>query len=505
MKTTFPAVLAFDLGASSGRAIVGELNERADGKPELKMTEVHRFDNTPVAAGDHLHWDVLRLLHEIKTGMRKAVQAGYPLASFGIDTWGVDFGLLDANGELLGNPYHYRDAHTNGMMEEVVERLGKEAIFAESGLQFLSFNTIYQLAALHKAGSVALRDAEALLLMPDLLLYLLTGVKASEFTIATTTQLLHPVTRAWNTDTMDTLGIPARLFQPIVQPGERLGRLTDKVCSELGIPALEAIAVGSHDTASAVAAVPATSSPFAYLSSGTWSLLGTEIREPSLSAKTLELAFTNEGGVNDTYRLLKNIMGLWLLQECKREWDAAGNARSFAEWAELASREAAFVSFIDPEDPRFLHPSDMPEKIRSFCRATGQPEPESEVQIVRCVMESLALKYAYVLDGMEELAGTVFPRLHMVGGGIQNTFLCQYTANAIGRPVWAGPVEGSAIGNILVQYMALGAFADLAEARQAVGLSFPVTVYEPQDAAEWAVANRRFAGLMAGQDAALAE
>jgi len=496
MTTTFPAVLAFDLGASSGRAIVGELVPGENGSPELKMTEVHRFDNTPVEAGDHLFWDVLRLLHEIKTGMRKAVQAGYPLASFGIDTWGVDFGLLDAFGELLGNPYHYRDAHTDGIMEEVMERLGKEVIFAESGLQFLTFNTIYQLHALFKAGSVALREADTLLLMPDLLMYLLTGVKASEFTIATTTQLLHPVDQTWNTGTMETLGIPSRLFQSIVQPGERLGHLTDKVCQELGIPSLEAIAVGSHDTASAVAAVPATASPFAYLSSGTWSLLGTEIREPSLSAKTLELEFTNEGGVGDTYRLLKNIMGLWLLQECKREWDAAGNVRSFAQWAELASKEEAFVSFIDPEDPRFLHPAGMPDKIRSFCRETGQPEPVSEAQLVRCVMESLALKYRYVLDGMEELAGTVFPGLHMVGGGIQNVFLCQYTANALGRPVWAGPVEGSAIGNILVQYMALGAFEDLAEARAAVGRSFPVAVYEPQDAAEWSQANRRFAELM---------
>ncbi|MBC8080873.1 MAG: rhamnulokinase [Gorillibacterium sp.] len=490
------AVLAFDLGASSGRAIVGELYTMEDGLSGLRMTEVHRFDNTPLQIGNHLHWDISRLLQEIKIGIRQAVLGGYDLGSFSIDTWGVDFGLLDGNGELLDNPYHYRDPHTDGVMEEVLAKLGKGVIFEQSGLQFMSFNTIYQLYAMQKAGSVLLQEAETLLMMPDLLMYLLTGVKASEFTNATTTQLFHPIKQEWNTDMMESLGIPTKLFLQPIKPGETIGTLLTSVCEELDVPPLLAVAVGSHDTASAVAAVPALTSPFAYLSCGTWSLLGTELAQPSLTPETLALEFTNEGGVNDTYRLLKNIMGLWLLQECKREWDSAGCVRSFAEWAALASKEPAFGSFIDPEDSRFLHPSGMPEKIRSFCRDTGQPVPKTEAQIVRCVMESLALKYRYVLERTEALADVHYSGLHMVGGGIQNEFLCQYTANAIARPVWAGPVEGSAIGNVLVQFMALGEFKSLEDARAAVHRSFPIKSYAPEDTSSWEMAYETFRRLM---------
>lgn len=478
-------VLAFDLGASSGRAVVGELTGEG-AQTRLTVSEIHRFDNTPVQVGERLHWDILRLLHEIKTGIRKTIQAGYMPDSFGIDTWGVDFGLLDRNGELLGNPNHYRDSKNDGMMEEVVTALGKERLFQGSGLQFLTFNTIYQLHSLKKAGSSALDQAETLLLIPDLLMYFLTGEKVCEFTNATTTQLVHPQTQTWNEELLAELGIPKHLFQTPIHPGTRIGSLTNAVRSELGdIPAIEAIAVGTHDTASAVAAVPADRSPFAYLSCGTWSLLGTELPHPTLSPETLEHNFTNEGGVSHTYRLLKNIMGLWIIQECKREWDAAGKGHSFSDLVKLASAAPAFRSFIQPDDLRFLHPNGMVEKVRSYCRDTNQPVPETEGEVMRCIMESLALQYRAVLELTEQLAETAFAGLHMVGGGIQNELLCQFTSNALGRPVWAGPTEGSAIGNMMVQLISLGGFKDISEARACVRSSFDVKTYEPQDRAQW--------------------
>lgn len=488
------SVLAFDLGASSGRAIVGRL---ADGR--LTMTEVHRFANEPVAVGDHLHWDILRLLHEIKQGLLKARQQGHDdIAGIGIDSWAVDFGLLSSTGELLGNPYHYRDHHTEGMIEEVCGVLGKERIYGATGIQFLPFNTIYQLRAIQKAGNPILGQAKHLLMIAELLRYFLTGEIKSEYTIATHSQLLNATSRSWDTGLLRDLGLPDEIMPDIVEPGTIVGRLLPSICEELGVPSVPVIAVAEHDTASAVVAVPAAEGDFAYLSSGTWSLLGTELPAPVLTEQALQLNFTNEGGVERTYRLLKNIMGLWLVQECRNEWEKEGKAHSFAELVEQAERAEPFVSLIDPDHPDFMNPAHMPKQIEAYCRATGQPVPAAEGATIRCVLESLALKYRMVLDNTEQLSGRRFPVLHIVGGGANNALLCQFTADAIGRPVVAGPTEGSAIGNIAVQLMALGHIGSLAEARDVIRASFPLQTYEPREPEAWERAYARFRQVIAG-------
>lgn len=496
-----PAALAFDLGASSGRALIGELVPAAGGSRKLRVREVHRFPNHAIQVGNHLHWDILRLLHEIKKSIRMAFQEGDAPTTLGIDSWGVDFGLLDASGELIGNPYHYRDAQTEGMIGEVGERIGDEALFRQSGLQFMPFNTLYQLYAMRKAGSPKLDIARTLLLTPDLLVYLLTGIRNCEFTMATTTQLFHPERRAWNKELMERLGIPSHLFLDPVEPGSVIGPIAPEVREELGVPAVTAVAVGTHDTESAIAAVPATSGePFAYLVCGTWSLLGTELQEPLLTGETMELQFSNEGGVGGTYQLLKNIMGLWLLQECKREWDEAGGEIGYAGLVAAAEAAEPFRSLVHPDDARFYAPGGMTDKIRSFCEETGQPAPRSEGEFARCILESLALRYREALEQMESLVGRSYRGMHMVGGGIQNELLCGFTADALGRPVWAGPVEASAIGNLLVQFMAQGQCANLQEARRLSADSFPVEAYAPgRDRAAWERAYRVFRGLGQGQ------
>lgn len=492
---TNTATLAFDLGASSGRALIGQLKTGEDGAARLEVTEIHRFPNYAIQVGEHLHWDILRLLREMKKGIRLAFQLGYEPETLGIDTWGVDFGLIDANGELIGNPYHYRDAQTEGLIEEVEALVGREALFEQGGLQFMPFNTIYQLYAMRKAASPKLDIAKDLLLTPDLLAYMLTGVKACEFTMATTTQLFHPTEGRWNTELMDRLGIPSHLFLDPIHPGTIVGPLTAAVQEELGVPAVQAVAVGTHDTESAIAAVPAGDESFAYLVCGTWSLLGTELDAPLLTPETMELEFSNEGGVGGTYQLLKNIMGLWLLQECKREWDEAGNEIGFGELVALAEAAEPFRSFVHPDDARFYSPDGMVSRIQAFCEETGQPVPASMGEINRCILESLALRYRQALEQAERLTGRRFAGLHMVGGGIQNRLLCQFTANALGRPVWAGPVEASAIGNMLAQLIATGQCADLKEARRLVAASFPIDTYEPENVVTWAAAYEKYISL----------
>lgn len=487
------SVLAFDLGASSGRALIGELADGGDGREALKVKEIHRFANRAIRVGRHLHWDLLRLLDEIKQGIRKAFKEGYAPATLGIDTWGVDFGLLDANGELLGNPYHYRDSQTDGLIEEVAGWIGREELFRQGGLQLMPFNTIYQLYAMRKASSPMLDIAQTLLLTPDLLAYLLTGVRSCEYTMATTTQLLHPASKQWNAPLMERLGIPTRLFLDPVQPGTPIGPLTPAVCEELSVPPVQVVAVGTHDTESAVAAVPAREEIFAYLVCGTWSLLGTELPEPLLSREAMEAEFSNEGGVGGTYQLLKNIMGLWILQECKGEWEERGIHASFGELAEAAERAEPFRSLIDPDDARFYAPGGMTGKVCAYCEETGQPAPREPAEFVRCILESLALRYRQTLELAEKVTGRTFGALHMVGGGIQNKLLCRLTADAIGRPVYAGPVEASAIGNMLLQLIALGRCAGLKEARRLVADSFPVQVYEPGRAEPW---NERYAAFL---------
>ncbi|WP_040952652.1 rhamnulokinase [Gorillibacterium massiliense] len=474
-------VLAFDIGASSGRALVGQLTEiggSGQGR-KLTVTEVHRFPNQAVQVGKHLHWDILSLFQEVKKGIRAAFQQGYSPEAFGIDTWGVDFGMLDANGELIGNPYHYRDPQTEEAVNEVLALIGKKELFFQSGLQNMPFNTLYQLYAMKKAASPKLDIAKTLLLTPDLLLYLLTGRKVCEFTMATTTQLYHPDKQVWNDALMSRLGIPPGLFPDPVAPGTRIGELSEEVCRELRVPPIAAIAVASHDTESAVAAIPASVAP-AYLVCGTWSIFGMEQSGPVLSEEAMEHDFSNEGGAGGTYQLLKNIMGMWILQECKREWEDDGQSVSYTELVEAARKAEPFRSLIRVEDPRFYAPGDMPDKIRNYCREHGQPVPENIGAITRCILESLALTYRHALEHAEELASSHYPGLHMVGGGIQNELLCQLTANAIGRTVWAGPVEASAIGNLLLQLTAMGHCRDLQEARELAKASVDPIIYEPE-------------------------
>lgn len=489
-----PSVLAFDLGASSGRAIIGHYDAA---RRKLAVEEIHRFPNDPVRVHDRLHWDILRLFHEIKQGILQAKKAGHAVESLAIDSWAVDFGLIGANGELLANPYHYRDRQVDGIMEEVTAQIGRERIFASTGLQFLPFNTIYQLVALKRRNPRLLTDARKLLMIPDLLRYFLTGEQLGEYTNATTTQLLGARSREWDAALLAELGLPAGILPEIVPSGTKVGRLAPSVCEELGVPAIPVIAVGEHDTASAVAAVPAKGDePFAYLSSGTWSLMGTETAQPVLSEAALRLNFTNEGGVYDTFRVLKNIMGLWLVQECRRCWAKEGRDYTYAQLVELAEEAEPFRSLIDPDHPGFLNPPHMPGQIRDFCRSTGQPEPETPGQMIRCVLESLALKYRMVLEWTEKLAGTTFSGLHIVGGGIHNELLCQFTADAINRPVWAGPAEASAIGNIAVQYIALGYINGLKEAREIIGRSFPLRTYKPRRTLDWQQSYAAFRALV---------
>lgn len=499
-NTSTSDYLALDLGAESGRGVLG----RFDGG-RLTLDELHRFPNEPVKMLDTLHWDVPRLFDGMKTALRRAAAAGAALDGVGIDTWGVDFGLVGRGDTLLGNPVHYRDARTHGMMEAAVARVGRERIYEVTGLQFLPFNTLYQLMALRRANSPLLDVAETLLMMPDLFAWLLTGLRAGERTDASTTQLLDPRTGAWSDELCAALDLPRSILPDLIEPGTEVGPLRASVAEEVGIAGpLAVIAPATHDTASAVAAVPArTSAPpgappdWAYLSSGTWSLLGVEVPRPVITAATLRDNFTNEGGVAGTTRLLKNIMGLWLVQECRRTWARQGREWSYEELVAAAAAAPAFASLVDPDDASFLFPGDMPGRIAAFCVRTGQAPPAGEGGFVRCAMESLALKYRWAVDRLGRTLGTTIRALHVVGGGSRNAALCQFTADACGIPVYAGPVEATAAGNVLLQMMARGTIATLADAREVVARSFPQTTYEPRDTAAWDDAAGRFAGLLA--------
>jgi len=483
--------LAFDLGASSGRAVVGCF----DGE-RLRLVEVHRFPNGPVCLLGNLHWDVLRLFEEVKTGLAKCVRMyGTDIASLGLDTWGVDFGLLDAHDELLGNPYHYRDRRTDGMMEEAFRRLPKEEIFERTGIQFMQLNSLYQLLAMAVQGSPMLEMARTFLNMPDLFNFWLTGHKVSEFTIATTTQCYDPRAGDWAWTMLEELGLPTRIFGEIVPPGTQLGPLHPAVAEETGAHELPVIATAGHDTAAAVAAVPAGDRDYAYISSGTWSLMGVEIEEPLITPRALAYNFTNEGGVEGTFRLLKNIMGLWLIQECRREWAQAGEELAWDDLIRMAAEAEPFGGLVDPDDHRFLAPGNMPQKIQTYCAETGQPVPQSKGAIVRCALESLALTYRLVLERLEEMLGRKLSVIHIIGGGSKNRLLNQFTADATGRMVIAGPAEATSIGNILMQALALGHIGSLEEGRELVRHSFEVTTYEPGERARWDEAYQRYMSI----------
>lgn len=461
---------------------------------KISLEEIHRFSNDPVNVGGSLYWDVLRLFYEIKQGILKCINNDHKdIAAIGIDTWGVDFGLLDEKGNLLGNPYHYRDTRTEGMMEEAFKIVPKKEIFRQTGIQFIWFNTLYQLLSMKVNNMPILEKAKTLLLMPDLFNYFLTGVKSTEFTNATTTQLFDPVKGTWARELMEKMSIPQNIFTNIVHPGTVIGKLSPEICSELGIDPIPVISVASHDTGSAVASVPVVDEEnYAYISCGTWSLMGVESNQPIINEKSLALNYTNEGGVNNTIRFLKNIMGLWLVQESKRQWEREGEKMSFADLEQMARKTKPLVSFIDPDHHSFAAPGNMPKKIREFCNNTNQPVPESKGEIIRCIIQSLALKYRYTVDGLEDILGKKLNVIHMVGGGIKDKMLCQFTANATAREVVAGPIEATSIGNIVVQAIALKEIGSLQQARQIIKDSFPTTVYQPEQTEEWNEAYTRF-------------
>ena len=485
--------IAVDLGASGGRVLLG----RWDGA-RLDLQELHRLANEPVTVAGHLYWDVLRLWADIKTGLaRYPAQAEGPPRGIGLDTWGVDFGLFDRAGHLLGNPYHYRDSRTDGMMEQVFAVVPREEIFALTGIQFMPINTLYQLFSMVTRADPQLDIAAVLLTMPNLFYYWLSGRQVAEYTHATTTQCLDARGRHWVTGLLDRLAIPTHLLPPVVAPGTVLSHLLPGVAVEVGLPdTVPVIAIASHDTASAVAAIPGLDAGSAYISSGTWSLMGVESPEPVLSPQALERNFTNEGGVAGTIRLLKNIAGLWLLQECRRRWQRDGYDYTWEHLLVLAAEAAPFRSLVDADATTFLSPDDMPAALRAYCRRTGQPEPDSVGAFVRCCLESLALKYRQVLGDLEELAGHPLDTIRIVGGGSRNQMLCQFTADACNRPVVAGPVEATALGSILVQAMARGELGGIQEGQQAIAASVALERFEPRDRAVWDEASARFTELL---------
>lgn len=467
--------LAFDFGAESGRAIVGIL----DGE-RISLEEMHRFPNRQTKILGHLHWDVLALFEEIKTGMKIAVQKGHgDIESVGIDTWGVDFGLVGKNGELLGFPFAYRDCRTDGMMERVFEKMSREEIYSATGIQFMQINTLYQLYSVALSDPKLLSICDRLLFMPDLFCFLLTGRKCSEYTIASTSQLLNAAKRNWDESIFSRLALPMNIMAPVVQPGTVIGALLSEISAEVGLKkGIDVIAVGCHDTASAVAAVPARGKNWAYLSSGTWSLIGIESERPLITAETMS-DFTNEGGVGNTIRFLRNVMGLWLLQECRKSWKKSGEEYSYDQLVAMAAEAEGSACTIDSDDASFLNPADMLEAIKNYCRKTNQHVPESKGEFVRCIFESLAMKYKSVLEKIDSVTGNAIEQLHIVGGGSQNDMLNQLTSDACGIPVAAGPVEAAALGNIIVQAIADGTLKSVSDGREMVARSFPVKNYYP--------------------------
>ncbi len=479
--------LAVDLGASSGRVLAG-LFENG----ELQLKELHRFWNGAVEREDGLHWDIDQLFIEIKIGLKKGFKTyGDSVAAIGVDTWAVDYGLLNAEGKLLNPPFHYRDVRNDGMMPRVFKTVPREEIYRRTGLQFLQFNTAYQLASEVRAERPELQQAERMLMVPDLLNYFLTGRAVNEYTNASTTQLLDAKKRTWDFDLIRKLNIPEKIFGEIVEAGSVIGPLTPELQEELGGNA-DVIAVGTHDTASAVAAAPLQSKNCAYLSSGTWSLMGLEEPEPIITAESAEYNITNEGGVCGTIRFLKNIGGLWLLQECQRNWAEQGDQLDFVQIAELAMAADPFIAFIDPDSMEFAQPCDMPTHIQIACDRTGQRMPKTKGEIARVAYESLAMRYRSVFQTLEKLHGSRLEQLHIVGGGCQNKVLNQFTADALNRPVVAGPIEATAIGNILMQLIADGEMAGLDEGRSMIIESFGTEVIQPENTAAWDEAFERF-------------
>jgi len=489
--TTFAAV---DLGAQSGRVAVG----RFDGE-RLETTEVHRFANVPVRLRETLHWDVLGLYREVLDGLRAAGTHGAPIASIGVDSWAIDFGLVDRAGRLLRNPVHYRDARRARAVESVLERISARELYDRTGIQLLPINTIFELAAMAGESDPVLDAADSVLLIPDLMHSWLCGARTSERTNASTTQCFDPRTRGWAHDLVERLDVPARLMPEVVEPGTRLGVLEDAVAAETHLGGAEVVAVATHDTGSAVAAVPFRSPDSVFVSVGTWSLVGLEVDAPVITDASFAANLTNEGGVGDTVRLLRNVTGLWLLHECRRAWADEGADYAFDELVALASDAPAFGALVDPNDPAFTEPGDMPARIQEFCTATGQLPPSDPGATARCILESLALKHAETIETLTMVTHAEPTEIHVVGGGARNELLCGWTASASNLPVLAGPAEATVLGNLVVQAMAAGEIGSLAEAREVVRASVEPSLHEPDENPEWEEARARFAAIVAGR------
>lgn len=471
-----PAFLAFDLGAESGRALIGMLEGE-----KIKVEEVYRFPNIPIKVRNSMFWDVLRIWGEIKNAISLADKFGEDLESIGVDTWGVDFALLDSNGELLGNPHHYRDPRTERAFEEALRKVPKEEIYFRTGIQFLRLNTLYQLYSLVLSRSSILNAADKFLMMPDLFNYWLSGLIFSEFSDATTTQFFNPSKDDWDYELLEKLGIPTHFLPEIVKPGTLLGRISDSLAEELNVSnRISIVAPACHDTASAVAAAVLEDSSSAYISSGTWSLVGVEIDRPIISRKSLEYNFTNEGGVFGKYRFLRNVQGMWLIQECRRIWTSQGREYSYDELTRLASKSRRFIAFIDPDDQRFMAPANMVDEIIGYLDETNQEKPRDEGELVRIILESLAFKYRLVIERIMELTGNRINQINVIGGGSRNWLLNQLTADFTGIRVIAGPVEATSIGNVLMQAYGMGFVGSHKDIRQIVRNSFDFKEFVPQ-------------------------
>ena len=479
-------VLAFDFGASSGRAIIGCF----DGD-KITLEEVHRFSNDPVSVGGTVYWDVLRLFYEIKQGIVKAKIAG-GFDSIGIDTWGVDFGLIDSEGKLMENPVHYRDTRTAGLVEESFKTMPKEKLYGVTGIQFMELNTLFQLISLKKNRPWMLERADKMLFMPDLFAYMLTGKMCAEYSIATTSQLIDLETKSWSEEILDAFGIKKSLFAPLVKPGTVLGELSKEICEECGVDPVPVISVCGHDTQSAITSVPCEDGNFAFLSSGTWSLFGTELDKPIVNETSMNINITNEGGFDDSTGFLKNIIGLWLIQESRRQWKREGEEYSYADLEKLALAAEPFKCFIDPDAPEFVPHGNIPERVREFCRRTGQYVPQTVGEVMRCIYESLAMKYRLTFEKLRECTKRDYPVIHVIGGGTKDGLLCQMTANSCDRTVKAGPIEATVMGNVAVQLMSDGSVENIGQARKIIADSSELKIFEPKDTGDWAKAYEDF-------------
>ncbi len=479
-------VLAFDFGASSGRAMLGKF----DGE-KITLEEIHRFENNPVKINGTLYWDVYRLFYEVKQGISKAALAG-GFDSIGVDTWGVDFGLIDADGALIEAPVHYRDRRNIGMAEKALTMFPRERFYKITGNQFMDINTVFQLLSLKTKRPHMLKNVRTLLLMPDLFNYFLTGVKRTEVSIASTTQMMNAVNKSWSETVLNALRLPKNLLTEIVQSGTVVGRLREDICAELNAPHAKVVAVCGHDTQCAAAAVPTEDEDFIFISCGTWSLFGTEVPEPIINETSEKLNITNETGYGGKTTFLKNIIGLWLIQESRRQFGREEKNFSYADLEKLALAAEPFKCFIDPDAPEFVPEGDIPERVREYCQKTEQKVPETEGEIMRCIYESLALKYRTAFDEIRKCTGKEYGTIHLIGGGAKDGLLCQMTANACNCTVCAGPIEATAYGNIAIQLIADGAVPDLKTARRIIAASNSVKTFLPENTEEWEKAYERY-------------